>query len=221
MSITDLNPPSPRSRQLAPLIVIEGPAHTGRTTLARALAQAAAPAVLITARPHGDDPGRPKNEWVMRAYHMALVAQAQEYRARGIGVVMDGHWLGRVIDGCAAERLLPSRALTYRRWFGPLFTRLKAFYVFCLDEARVPGLHASSEEDALRVEQLRQYSLECDDRLAYGERVAPYLWRTNGATPEALERFAKLVLSLAMAPAAEPSKPSGPADLASPGALPT
>ena len=218
MSITDLTPPSPRSRQLAPLIVIEGPDGTGKTTLARAIAAAAAPAVLIHGNRHGDDPvGRPRNELIMRAYHSALLAKAQEARRLGHAVVMNQHWLSHVIYGVAAGRLTPGQAATYRQWFSPLVGRLRAFYVFALDEA---CLDAPQDPDhprdvAYLRELIRAYEAEYLARQTAGERVIPYLWRAHGATPEALERFARLVLSLATSKAPSNCKtdPTNPVDL--------
>jgi thymidylate kinase len=184
----DLSGPKPAG----PLIIVEGPVRTGKTTLARTIAQEAAPAGFINCEGIPDRPGTVHNEEKVLATHHAFLIKAQKLRREGCAVVFDRHWITHVIYGCASGKLKPSQAATYRAWNEALLIQLGAFYVFCLDTADLTTniLVRKAYEDEAKLHQ----------------RSTTYYW-TQYQTPEALRSFAKLVISLAVEPPAPNNHP--------------
>jgi hypothetical protein len=200
-----------RNETVAPLIVIEGPEKSGKTTLARAIGVAGAPAVLLRCDRHGDDPvHRPFNERLMMEYYGQILAAAMKARETGKAAILDGHWLRHVAEGAAGETLRAGALFNFRGQFEPYLNALGVFYVFAIDprsiEIALANPDPENPRDRMHLEKvLSAYTFE--QQLLWTRpdpRCIAYHWSVHGATAKNLDDFARLVLSLAAAPAPKP-----------------
>ena len=197
-----------RNETVAPLIVIEGPEKSGKTTLARAIASAAAPSMVHHADRHDDDPvHRPFNERLMMEYYARILATAISARESGKAAILDGHWLRHVAEGAAGDTLRAGALFAFRGQFEPYLNALGAFYVFAIDPRSIEIVLANPDpenpRDRMYLEKvLSAYTFE--QQLLWTRpdpRCIAYHWSVHGTTEQKLDDFARLVLSLAAAPA--------------------